>query len=172
MSPFYFVTAFPFGYALFALVLLAMVIAGVAVMWSGRRAGRRHRIAIGLTLLALVACVVKVNLDEERDLNWNPDVTESTELEGHWSGDVETLDLTSDGRYRCVGRGECAVLGAAGPWTLIADGSDVAVLNGRRYNVLSYRGRLRLINEVPDPDVWDGRFLFSAAETPPTKSPR
>jgi hypothetical protein len=169
VSPLYFNSGFPFAYLAFATFLVACVIAAGAMLWRGRRPGRRNWAIAGILILGLVASVVYVNLDAEANLTWNPRLVGTASLLGRWSGDGSALTLSAEGRYRCDGQGQCQVLSGDGRWTRDRQSPNItlwpAAESPRRYNILSYRGHLRLIDFVVDPDEWDGRFVFSQIDS-------
>jgi hypothetical protein len=168
MSPLVIRTAAPFGYAVFLLALLGIGAAGVALLITAVRSGRRWRGAAGVLLLFGAAYTFWVNYSAEEDLDLNPHITAPAQLVGRWVDGAATLVLHADGSYQCEGRAACVAIGAAGTWEHAGDfdlvfrqadggGAHAPV----RYRVVSYRGRLRLTHPIDeDPDMWDGKLLF------------
>jgi hypothetical protein len=110
-------TAAPFGYLLLLLALAGAAAVGLALLWGGLRARprRRDRALVGGALLAAAALVIGANLAYGAALELNPRVT-AADLAGAWRDGRATLDLRSDGTYRCGGGGACAPFGASGRW--------------------------------------------------------
>lgn len=161
-------TAAPFGYAVFFLVLLGIGAAGVMLLATAVRSGKRWLGAAGVLLVFGTAYTVWVNYSAEEDLDLNPRITAPAQLVGRWVDGTATLVLHADGSYQCEGRGACVAVGAGGTWEHASDfdlvfrqadsgGAPAPV----RFRVVSYRGRLRLAHPIDeDPDSWDGKLLF------------
>ena len=167
MSPFYFVI--PHGHLFVVAFLAVCAIAGGAMVWRGRQPGRRYWLVAGILLLGFVAYLVYVIVDAETNVTWRAPTAATAPLVGRWSGDEGTLTLSADGRYRCDAPGRCQLLTADGRWTRERPSGDVILwppaLAPRRYVIVAYRGRLRLIDYVVDRGDWDGRFVFSRADS-------
>jgi hypothetical protein len=158
-------TAAPFGYLLLLLALVVAAAVGLAQLSGGFRARPRHRsrVLAGGALLSGVAVVVAANLAYDAALDLNPRVT-AADIAGAWRDGPATLDLRTDGTYRCGGGTACAPLGAGGQWAHDGDfqllftprGADRPVVQ----RVVRYAGQLRLTEKVGDPDMWSGVLTF------------
>lgn len=162
---FVFRTAFPLGYLVFALLVLCAAVFGAVQIWRGFRARRFNgaRTLIGIALLLLAGLVTVANWAPDDSIEFNPMVTVA-DLEGVWKDGRAVLELSAKGTYSCSGSGSCTKLGAAGEWTRDGDfllrftrSDDRRVLVQR---VVRREKDLRLTNEAPDPDMWDGVLTF------------
>jgi hypothetical protein len=168
-------TAVPFGYLLFALVLVAlMALAGTLLAAYFFTKPRKFGLAAtGGALLALVVAIAAANLNQE-EIDFNPLVRERLELAGAWRNDASRLDLLSDGRYKCDGDA-CANLGSNGSWQ--REGDFFLVLRpvtgpNARWR-LAVRGEhlwLAAGNFQSDPDLWQPKFTFEQSAPWPNRS--
>ena len=108
---------------------------------------------------AAVACG-QGRLDSSIDLA--PAFTEDA-LVGEWRYGDAILTLAADGRYTCVGGGECELLGVNGRWLRrgeyeleFRDRPDAAVWR----SVVKYRKRYRLTEPEVNVDTWNGDLTF------------
>jgi hypothetical protein len=167
VSPFYFVI--PYAHVFLFAVLAACSLAGLAMVFHGRRPGRRKWMVAGGLVVGFCVYVVLINLEAHRKVIWRPTVAGTAPLVGRWSGDGSALTLSADGQYHCDGQGLCHVLMSDGRWTRDRESTYITLWppaeSPRRYNILSYRGHLRLTDFVVDPDEWDGRFVFSRTDS-------
>jgi hypothetical protein len=167
VSPLYFVV--PYGHLFLAAFVAVCAIAGGAMIWRGRRPGRRYWRVAGIVALGFAAYLVHVTRDAEANVTWRPATPGTAPLVGRWSGDEGALTLSADGRYRCDAPGQCQLLSGDGRWTRERPSGDVILwppaVGPRRYVIVSYRGRLRLIDFVTNRDEWNGQFVFSQIDS-------
>jgi len=164
MSPFVVITAIPFGYLVFYLGLLALFLGGVAglvvALWHQPR---RPWVALTGALGAVFALAVfGINVEADAALDLNPSIPSDSALLGTWRSRHATLTLSPDGSYHCSAQAACGRLGVTGRWQR-SEEFDVRLVGAQDsvlYRVVRYRGILRLTEEMEDPDMWDGRFLF------------
>ena len=148
-------TAFPFGYLLITLLLLAIF--GAAVLTLGWGLVRRRWLAtvVGSAMMLGVGMLVVAQIYFESLMEWNPSIKADSEVLGQWADDKATIDLRAD--HTCTGTLEAADF--AGTWR--RDDWNLKVTFEKPHTpdmrFISWAGELRLMVAPPDdPDMWDG----------------
>jgi hypothetical protein len=162
MNTLVFRTGLPFGYALFAIVLVGLALVGVVLIAHGLWRRKVWRTAIGAVLIALVGAIVSANLAADRDVDLNPMIRNDSFIVGAWYQDADTLDVRADHSYTCHGR-TCQDLARAGTWARVGDFDIVfRSIGGEEVSrrVVHYRNQYRLTVMPDDPDEWDGDLSF------------
>ena len=162
-------TQIPFGYFLFALLLLVLALASGALIFISlkTRPRRLWPVAPSCVLLALVVMTAVANLNEE-EVDLNPLIRESSELTGIWKNDTSSLELLPEGRYTCKGDA-CARLGAYGSWQRSGDffiSLDPVNSGPVIWRISSSAGHLRLAagTVFADSDTWQSGILLEHTE--------
>jgi hypothetical protein len=117
------------------------------------------RTVVAIFTIGIAACV---DWRHDASLELNPAFTEST-VTGKWRDGRAVLSLLPNGRFTCVGGGDCELLGRSGTWLIrdereleFRERPDAAMFR----NVVRYHGRYRLTQLDDDPDSWDGNLTF------------
>ncbi len=166
-------TAIPFGYLLFSLLLLGVVVWAlkniVSNLWTKKLRGPKLYIAVILLIAAIGYTYASIRYSE--NINMNPFFNESA-LVGEWNYGNSELVLKPDGTAKIslsdsllerlnIDNGE-------GYWR--KDGDFNLVLGSDAVNFVSKNGKLRviqyaekyrlIIEDYEDPDMWDGSLGF------------
>jgi hypothetical protein len=152
------------AYAILALLVLAVLGATLAPGGLRNRHRTSRRLIAGAVLVGAALSLLWPQLTRRRALEEQPPVPKLSQLAGTWRDGTDTLELRSDGLYRCRGAA-CTGFGANGTWThdstgvLIARWSDGHTVPWR---IVRYNGRYRLAL-LPSRDAgatWDPRLAF------------
>ncbi|MEP7001526.1 MAG: hypothetical protein ABI969_13660 [bacterium] len=152
------------AYAVLALLALALI--GATMAPGGLRSRRRgsRRIIATAVLIGVALSLLWPQYTRRRALEEQPPVPNLSQLAGTWRDGTDTLELRSDGLYRCRGTA-CTGFGAHGTWTHDATGALVARWGDGHtvaWRIVRYNGRYRL-GLLPARDAgatWEPRLVF------------
>jgi hypothetical protein len=152
------------AYAILALLVLAIL--GATLAPRGLRDRRRstRRLVAAAVLFGAALSLLWPQLTRPRALEDHPPLPDLAWMYGTWRDGADTLELSSDGAYRCRAGG-CTGFGARGKWERHEDGVLIARWSDGHevpWRIVRYNGRYRLAL-LPARDAgatWEGRLAF------------
>jgi hypothetical protein len=144
-------TALTLGAPLGGFGILAVFVVGVFFFVRWRRHSHRVR-WVGVALSALVVIFVIWQSVIDANLEWNPSISDDSQVVGTWTGRGQGITLSPDHTFirqidSQTGRGTWR----RDDWNLYLEGASLPM------RFVQFRGQYRLlINPPGDPDNWDG----------------
>lgn len=147
-------TALPFGYLVIALALIAILVAGTALLIAGLRRRQSRTKWFGGALIAAVILAGLAEFAFDTSLEWNPVIASDTEITGVWQDDDERLTLRPDHTYLYEDETHSSSgIWKRQDWNLFLEGKITTVT----MRFIQLGADYRLLPRPPvESDLWDG----------------